>query len=268
MLNQLFLARLLRHPQGFRAHPAFRVGDASVLTGDEVFYDGNSQGGILGSVVVAASKDIKRGSLGVVGMNYSTLLTRSSDFALYSVPLYLSYQDDLDRPLAMALMQMLWDRSENDGYALHIADNSAFKGPPKHLLLHPAFGDHQVSMWTAQVMARTIGAHADFSRVDPARNPDTVESFALPALDYQTDADGSGMVLWDEPWGGERCHDQTTPPPPTGNTPPNDGDDPHECPRREAVGRCQKSNFLAPNGRLVAVPRSDREAAGFSCPGS
>jgi hypothetical protein len=234
-----------------------------------VFYDGNSQGGILGSVVVAASKDIRRGSLGVVGMNYSTLLTRSSDFALYSVPLYLSYQDDLDRPLAMSLMQMLWDRSENDGYALHLTDNSAFNGPPKQVLLHPAFGDHQVTMWSAEVMARTVGAHVDRSRVDSARNPDTVEYFALEPLDYgnAADAAGSGIVVWDEPWGGERCFEQATPPPPTGNTPPNDGDDPHECPRREAVGRCQKSDFLAPNGKLIDVPRSDREAVGFTCPG-
>jgi hypothetical protein len=266
MLNQLFLARLLRHPQGFRGHPAFQVDGAPVIAGDEVFYDGNSQGGILGGVVVAASKDIRRGSLGVIGMNYSTLLTRSIDFALYSVPLYLSYQDDLDRPLVMAMLQMLWDRSENNGYAHHLTDNSAFGGPPKQVLLLPAFADHQVTMWSAEVMARTVGATVDRSRVTAERHPDSVEYFALDPLDYgdAEDAAGSGLVIWDEPWGGERCLDQMTAPPPTGNTPPHEGDDPHECPRREAVGRCQKSNFFA--GKLVEVPRSDREAASFTCP--
>jgi hypothetical protein len=269
MLNQMFLARLLRHPQGFAANEAFQAGGASVLAPtDEVYYDGNSQGGILGGVVVAASKDIRRGSLGVVGMNYSTLLGRSVDFAFYAIPLYLAYQDDLDRTLAFSLMQMLWDRSENDGYANHLTDNSAFHGPDNEILLHPALGDHQVSMWTADVMARTLGARVDRSRIDPARNPDDVEYYALEALDYDDTEhqSGSGLVIWDEPWGGERCHDQSTAVPPIGNTPPDQGDDPHECPRREAVGRCQKSNFLSPEGKLVSVPRSDREAAGFNCP--
>ncbi|HUP92967.1 MAG TPA: hypothetical protein VM074_12035 [Solimonas sp.] len=269
VLNQMFLARLLRHPQGFAANENFQVGGVPLIAPtDQVYYDGNSQGGIMGGVVVAASKDIRRGSLGVVGMNYSTLLTRSSDFSLYSVPLYLSYQDDLDRNLVFSLLQMLWDRSENNGYAEHVTDNSAFHGPDKQLLLHPAFGDHQVTMWSADVMARTLGARVDHSRVDPARHPDLEEYVGLVPLDYANPQHraGSGLVVWDEPWGGARCHDQLTPPPPRGNTPPNDGDDPHECPRRETVGHCQKSNFLSPDGRLVAVPRSDREAVGFVCP--
>ncbi len=268
MLNQMFLARLLRHPQGLAADPNFKIGDASVIADiGEVFYDGNSQGGILGGVVVAASKDIQR-SLGVIGMNYSTLLTRSVDFALYSVPLYLSYQEDLDRNLVFALIQMLWDRSENNGYAHHIRDNRAFHGPDNAVLLHPAFADHQVTMWSADVMARTVGARVDRSRVLSARHPDDVEYFALEALDYGKAAhqSGSGLVPWDEPWGSSRCMEQTTPTPPRGNVPPDQGDDPHECPRREKVGRCQKSNFLSVGGKLVAVPRSDRDSAGFNCP--
>ena len=46
-----------------------------------VFYDGNSQGGIFGGTVMSIAQDITRGVLGVPGMNYSLLLTRSSDFA-------------------------------------------------------------------------------------------------------------------------------------------------------------------------------------------
>ena len=45
-----------------------------------VVYDGNSQGGILGGVLVAVSPDVKRGVLGVTAMNYSILLNRSVDF--------------------------------------------------------------------------------------------------------------------------------------------------------------------------------------------
>ncbi|MGH8560568.1 MAG: CocE/NonD family hydrolase, partial [Nevskiales bacterium] len=261
ILNQMFLARLLRHPQGFAAHSAFRVGGKPVFDTREVFYDGNSQGGITGGVVVAASKDIKRGSLGVLGMNYSTLLTRSVDFDIFSVPLYASYPDDLDRSLNFSLMQMLWDRSENNGYAHHLTDNSALQGPDKEVLLHPAFGDHQVTMWSADVMARTVGANVDRTRISSARrepvgfnNPE----LTLQPLDY-TEKDhfeGSGLVYWDEPWPDtewQDCAGQSTPPPPIGNQPPRAGDDPHECPRRQAAARCQKSHFLHSAGELINV---------------
>ncbi len=267
ILNQMFLARLLRHPQGFASHSAFRAGDTPVFDTREVFYDGNSQGGITGGAVVAASKDINRGSLGVPGMNYSTLLTRSVDFDIFSVPLYASYPDDLDRDLIFSMIQMLWDRSENNGYALHMTDNSAFKGPDNEILLHPAFGDHQVTMWSADVMARTIGANADRSRIAPARREPVGFNNAelgMALLDYANadHAAGSGLVYWDEPWPdteGDNCFDedsgasQSTPPPPVGNVPPRTGSDPHECPRRQVAARCQKSHFLHSQGRLIGA---------------
>lgn len=262
MLNQLFLARLLVHPQGFAADPNFQVAGQAVFDRREVFYDGNSQGGILGGVVVAASKDINRGVLGVIGMNYSTLLSRSTDFATYSIPLYLAYADDLDRPAVFALMQMLWDRSENDGFAAHITDNSAMTGPGNALLLHPAIGDHQVSMWTAEVMARTVGAKLDRHRVRPERHPDVdaAEYFNISPVDFAGAAQYSGSALapydqmfdaatgaehWDSQNDG-RCDANKTNPPPVGNVPPGTaaGDDPHECPRRDPQARCQMSHFL------------------------
>ncbi|MFA5938255.1 MAG: hypothetical protein WC809_02775 [Sinimarinibacterium sp.] len=251
MVNQMFLARLLTHANGFAANPLFQVNGQPVFDRREVFYHGNSQGGILGGVLVAASKDINRGVLGVPGMNYSTLLTRSTDFTTYSIPLYLSYPDDLDRVLNFALMQMLWDRSENNGYAGHLADNGAMNGPDNDVLLHPALGDHQVTMWSAEVMARTVGAAVDRRRVTPARHPDEVEYYALQPLNY-ADASltgGSAIVVWDEIWNSQlsgTCDGYHTEPPPVGNLPPGDvaGNDPHECPRRDAQARCQASHFL------------------------
>ncbi len=259
MLNQMFLARLLTHPQGFAADPLFQVGGQPVFDRREVFYHGNSQGGILGGALVAISKDVNRGVLGVPGMNYSTLLTRSTDFATYSVPLYLAYPDDLDRDLGFALMQMLWDRSENNGYVAHLRDNAVLDGPDNEVLLHPAFGDHQVSMWTADVMARSIGAPVDRRRVIGAdRHPDDVEFYALAPIDYgnAAQAAGSALVYWDEPWDSQlatRCDGAHTAAPPIGNLPPGDaaGDDPHECPRRDAQARCQMSHFLL---RASAAP--------------
>ena len=49
-----------------------------------LFYDGNSQGGIMGGALTAVAPDFNRAVLGVPGMNYSTLLQRSVDFEPYA----------------------------------------------------------------------------------------------------------------------------------------------------------------------------------------
>src|SRR6266478_524425 len=113
MLDQLFLARLMIHPAGLVSDPAFQ--DASgnpVIDTSDVFYDGNSQGGIFGGTVMAIAQDITRGVLGVPGMNYSLLLTRSSDFDLYKPFFEPAYTNEMQRPLILAMAQMLWDRSD------------------------------------------------------------------------------------------------------------------------------------------------------------
>ena len=249
MLNQLFLARALRHPEGLAANPAFQVEGRPVFDNRQVFYDGNSQGGILGGPIVALSKDIDRGVLGVPGMNYSLLLRRSVDFDAYAIPLYLSYRGDLDRNLGFSLIQMLWDRSENNGY-VHRLNRNPFPGTSENrVLLHPAYGDHQVPMWSADIMARSMGAPIDRSRVPDARHPAGENAFSLlDEVDYGADgrADGSAIVYWD-------AGPEVTPPPPVTNTPPRAGEDPHSYPRDQVPARCQKSHFLHPEGAVVDV---------------
>lgn len=302
LLNYLYLARLLRHPDGFASHPEFRQDDRPVFDTSEVFYDGNSQGGIVGGVVVAASKDIQRGVLGVVGMNYSTLLPRSVDFdgpvdltsgdlPPFALPLYLSYQDDLDRAFGFSLIQMLWDRSENNGYAHHMTDNAALRGPDNQLLLQPAFGDHQVTHWSAQVMARTIGTQiADLYPRRPGecggatqfcfadkfaffsdRDPDIADFWGLPLV-------GRDAAAYDSaPCSGIGCRsaksafiefdEGQTAVPPIGNVPPRaDDEDPHGFPRNTQFGKCQKSHFLHTQGRVIDV-RGERDVASpETCP--
>ena len=123
-----------------------------------MIYDGNSQGGILGGAVTALAQDWTHSVLGVPGMNYSTLLQRSSDFDTYKQILNPSYPDELDRMIWFSVVQMLWDRSEADGYAEHITDDP-YPNTPRHQVLYEvAFGDHQVANVTAEVAARTTGA--------------------------------------------------------------------------------------------------------------
>ena len=152
ILNFLYLGRLMR--KGFPADPRF----AGRLDTDNLFYDGNSQGGIYGGTLTAVSPDIERAVLGVPAMNYSTLLQRSTDFSQYATVLYASYPDEIERPLLFSLIQQLWDRSDPNGYAQHMTTSPYPNTPPHVVLMQSAVGDHQVANVAADVEARTIGA--------------------------------------------------------------------------------------------------------------
>jgi hypothetical protein len=241
MLAFLFLARLLVSPTGFVADPAFRADGRPLIDPGAVFYDGNSQGGIMGGAVVALSTDIRRGALGVPGMNYSTLLERSVDFDPFRGVFEPNYPDRVDRVLALGLIQMLWDRGETNGYAAHLTD-SPLPGTPEHeVLLQVALGDHQVAPVTAEVEARTIGASGHRPAYGPGRTRDTEGLWGIPGLVYPSD--GSALVVFDS---GAAV-------PPVENLPPREGDDPHSDPRADAQANVQKSEFLKTDGRVVDV---------------
>jgi hypothetical protein len=243
MVNQLFLARLMIHPNGFVSHPAFQDGMGNpVIDTGAVFYDGNSQGGIYGATVMAVAQDITRGVLGVPGMNYSLLLTRSSDFPEYASVLYPSYPNEIHHPLVLALIQMLWDRSEPNGYARHIVSDPLPNTPAKSVLLHEAFGDFQVANVATEIEARTMGIHIHQPALAPMRHTDVNPYFGIPAIPSYPFS-GSALIVWDD----------GTAAPPTTNTPPIVGTDPHGRPRNSVAGRQQKSDFLQVGGQVTDV---------------
>jgi hypothetical protein len=249
-LNFLYLARLMIHPEGFVTNAAFQV-DKNDGTGlqpyidtTRAYYDGNSQGGIYGGTVLAVAPDIDRGVLGVPGINYSTLLTRSKDFALYSVPLYTTYPSEFERPLLLSLIQILWDRSDPNGYVNSLTDHPLPNTPPHEVLYEASFGDHQVANVTADTAARSAGAAVDPHPLEDGRSPDVTPVWGVPRIGsypYQ----GSAIVYFDS---GPDVNNGGTPPAPIVNTPPKVGQDPHEFARRSACGRVMKNNFLRPDG--------------------
>lgn len=72
----MFLVELLCYLDGFVSYLVFWYGLQDMLVYDflDVFYDGNSQGGIFGGVLVVIVFNIYCGVLGVFGSNYSLLL--------------------------------------------------------------------------------------------------------------------------------------------------------------------------------------------------
>jgi hypothetical protein len=282
ILNTVLLGRLLRSPQGFAADPAFAgdppfAGERSAVLDGEVYFDGNSQGGIMGGAATAVSTEWTKAVLGVPGMNYSTLLRRSVDFVGaaegdvgFEDVLVPAYPDPVDQNLAYGLIQVLWDRGETNGYAAHLTDDP-LEGTPEHtVVLHVAFGDHQVATVTAEVMARTAGIGLRWPALAEGRHPDAEPWFGLDRVDsFPTQR--SLLVYWDS----------GTLPPPPGNIAVVESQpwleacaaaldtvpclDSHEDPRRQQAAIAQKAELFRPDGEIIdtcggtpcqAIPRS------------
>jgi hypothetical protein len=243
-VNFMYLGRLMIHPAGFNTNTAFQFVKGgqpqAVIDPTRLFYDGNSQGGIMGGSLTALAPDFNRAVLGVPGMNYSTLLRRSVDFDQYAVVLYQNYPNLIERPLILSLIQNLWDRGEANGYAHHITGDPLPSTPPHEVLLHEAFGDHQVANVTTEVEARTIGAALRTPALDPGRHSDVNPYYGIPPIGSYP-YDGSALVVWDS----------GSPTPPANNTPPRAGADPHSHPRSTAIARAQKSEFLKIGGGVI-----------------
>ena len=257
------------HPDGALADAAFRDGGGNPLLDiDELFYDGNSQGGIMGGALTALAPDFTKAVLGVPGMNYSTLLNRSVDWEgefidpedpdipAYASFNYNAYPDKVQQQLVFALLQMLWDRGEANGYAQHMTSDPYPNTPPHQVLLEVAFGDYQVTNHAAEVEARTIGADHLGTALAPGRHWErAVASGAAPApfglRPFAPDPEtgevlapsGSALVYWDS----------GNPTPFNGNVPPAGlHQDPHGDPRSDPLALLQKRRFYA-TGDIVDV---------------
>jgi len=243
MLDTLFLGRLMIAKNGFVGDVAFQGGQGSpVIDTRELFFDGNSLGGIMGGAVTAVAQDWKRAVLGVPAMNFSTLLQRSHDWDTYKAIFDPAYPDPTDHTLAIGIIQMLWDRGEADGYAQHLTHDPYSKTPEHTVLIHEAFGDFQVANIATEVEARTLGARAHRPALAKDRSPVRQQLWGIEGIDGYP-FDGSALFVWDS----------GTPAPPLGNTSPREGADSHEDPRASKQERQQKSEFLKGNGRVVDV---------------
>lgn len=259
LLDELFLGRALISSTGFTTDAAFHqdgtLSSGSVLDTGHLFYNGNSQGGIMGGALTAVSPDFTRASLGVPAMNYSVLLPRSVDFDEFAQAFYPSYPNETSRPLVLDLMQMLWDRGEPDGYAARMTENPLPDTPAHQVLMDVAFGDHQVSDYQADVEARTVGASAHKPVLFKGRWPSTNVLWNVPTI-HSYPFTGSAVYYWDigpiresSPGSGKFVG---TEPPPWENLPNRSGEDPHGAPRAAPAEQQLVSDFF--NG---AIQKSD-----------
>jgi hypothetical protein len=257
LLDELYLGRLMITPTGFTSNAAFHqdgtLETGSVIDTSELFYNGNSQGGIMGGALAAVAPDFTRASLGVPAMNYSVLLPRSVDFDQFAQVLYPSYPDETARPLVLGLIQMLWDRGEPNGYAHRMTDEPLPGTPAHQVLMNVAFGDHQVTDYQADVEARTIGAAAHRPVLFKGRWPDTEVLWDVPTI-KRLPYTGSAIYYWDagpvreDPPGSGNV--VGTEPPPYENLPNRSGQDPHGAPRATPAEQQLVSDFF--DGAILA----------------
>ena len=255
MLNFLYLGRAMINPNGFCSDPAFQFNGHCAIDTSHLYYNGGSQGGIMGGSLTAVAPDFTKAHLGVPGMNYSTLLQRSSDFDTYALVMYRAYPNELQRQLIMSLIQLLWDRAESDGYAHHITADPYPNTPLHRVLMTPAFGDHQVTNWATDVMARTLGVSIRVPEVDPGRHPAGTNAYwGIPVI-ASYPFDGSAEVVGEiGPLRTVNGQVRGTPPPPLENIPNRAGVDPHGPDWSETPdGYLAIASFLSPLGALVAV---------------
>jgi hypothetical protein len=252
LLDELYLGRAMISPSGFTTNEAFHqngtLSTPSVLDIHHLYYNGNSQGGIMGGALTAIAPDFRRASLGVPAMNYSVLLPRSVDFDKFAELLYPAYPDEEARPLIFDIIQLLWDRGEPDGYAERMTSDPLPDTPPHQVLLDVAFGDHQVSDYQAEVEARTIGARGHQPALYSGRWPQGQPLSRVPAI-KRYPYGGSAMYYWDggpireSPPGSHKM--VGTEPPPFANLPNRTGEDPHELPRNTPAEQQLVSDFFA-----------------------
>ena len=267
----MYLGRALAHSAGLTTNAAFKPtkdGRTPSYNLAEVNYYGNSQGGIAGGGLTAVSPDIRRSVLYVGGMNYSTLLTRSIDFDAYATVMYNAYKTLRERPLLFAMIQLMWDRGEPNGYANHITANPLPNTPAKKVMMAMSYGDHQVANVSTEVQARTMGLKLRTPYLYPGRDVNgSIYGWGLPTLGALP-ADENALIAWDiGPFRtppnatalaacrrGSSATTCGTDSPPATNLPPRRGTDPHDFNIESMASlRRQIAEYIKPNGTLIEV---------------
>jgi hypothetical protein len=145
------------------------------------------------------------------------MIERSADFTPFAQLIAKTYPDRVEIQVGVALVQMLWDRGEPDGYVDHLLRDPLPGTPAKQVLIQEVFGDHQVPNIATETLARTLRIPAYTPELQPGRSADVVPFWGIPPIPgfpYH----GSALFMWDS----------GSPQVPLGNIPPTAGHDPHD----------------------------------------
>lgn len=189
-INSLLLQKTFAPGGPCAAMPELELdvgGELRRMNGDELYYYGISQGGIMGGTLAALSDTIDAYVLQVGGMGYSTMVRRSIDFEPFERVFELWYTDKLERDWFIVSTQTMWDYAEPATYVPHIfrdplpgVDTSA-----RRVLYQASRWDAQVSNVCSDIAARTMQLPWIRSSV---YEPYGVAEGILPATDGPSDS--------------------------------------------------------------------------------
>src|ERR1700744_4215166 len=94
VLDMVYLGRLMISASGLGGNAAFQRDGQSVLDTSQLYYDGNSTGGIQGGIVTAISPDVTRAVLGVSSIDWANwLIPRTQGIGNFSAEQDTKYAD-------------------------------------------------------------------------------------------------------------------------------------------------------------------------------
>ncbi|HEY8426974.1 MAG TPA: hypothetical protein VIL20_01315 [Sandaracinaceae bacterium] len=240
VVNQLVQQRLVKTSLASDPDPRLRRADGALAWDPEtVWYYGNSQGGSVGTIVMATTLDVERGVLGVPGSGYPLLLHRSSVFTPFTGIIRSSYRGEDAISIFLAALGTGWDAFDPLTFAPHLAGNP-LPGTPDHAVLyHVAKEDRQVVNEASFISARAAGAVL----MEPAVRP----IFGLETATYPATLPAA-LVEYD--FG---IPDDPTPlDPPDGDPSQPDEGDTHGWLRRYPPAQDQMVHFLR-TGEMIDV---------------
>ncbi|MEM0954930.1 MAG: hypothetical protein AAGI24_12385 [Pseudomonadota bacterium] len=250
-LNIIFLSEAMQNPAGLASLPEFQddVGTALFNTG-AVYYDGLSQGGVLGGALSAINPNFERSVLNVAGMRFSLLARRSNAWGSFALAFDPAYPDPIDKPLVWSVIQMLYDRGENNGYVNHVTRDPLPGSTASRVLIHLGLGDKTVSETAGEILARSMEVPRHAPTVIDGRHV-AVEPYinisSIPAYPWE----GSGLMVWDSGPFPIAGHDGTPLQSTTNIFNPN-GYNTHGMPFGQRAARDQKAHFWR-TGEVINV---------------
>ena len=250
-LNIIMLSEAMKNPAGFATLPEFQndAGNPAFQPG-QVHYDGISQGAVLGAALSAVNPNFERAVLNVAGMRFSLLARRSNAWPAFAQAFDPAYPDPLDKPLMWSVIQMLYDRGENNGYVNHVTSDPLPGSTETQVLIHIGLGDKTVSETTGEILARSMGVPRHTPTVASGRHvaeEPYIGIDSIPSYPWN----GSGHVVWDSGPFPIAGHDGT-PLQATTNTVNPEGYNTHGMPFLQRAARDQKATFWR-TGEIINV---------------
>ena len=247
-LDTLVLARMAKTK--LAALPELQWKGKPIVDGKEVYYYGNSQGGIYGQTFVTLSPDVQKGVFGVGAANYAVMIWRSRDFEPEKLVMDYLYPNLVEQQLLWMLGQNLWDRTDPFGFVAHTVKDTlpgedGKPMAPKQVLHQAGRFDMQVPNVATGLGVRTQGV--------PMLGPSVEKVWGVEEKAGPLD---SAYTLWD-------LHAE--PLPPATNAPSDKGDgmgkEPrgstgetvHEAVRRLPLAIEMMKRFLKPGGKVENV---------------